>query len=120
MSQNGHSAVEIFLERFLKARAPARHIGWQTVERESDGIEVEAGIDSTAAIESAPRIGVIEILDHTGHLHALEFVEGMLEGSEREAGEIHHKELADQSAGIRQPMRVEVRLRHQKQPRRLC
>ena len=108
MAENSHRAVEIFLERFLKACTPARHIRRQTAEREADGIELEAGIDSAATVGTALRIGVIEILDHAGHAHALEFVEGVLEGSEREAAEIHHKELADQSAGICQPLRVQV------------
>src|SRR5881396_2502876 len=108
MGEGVDSAVEILLERFLKACTPARHIGRQTAEREADGIELQAGIDSTAPVETALRIGVIEILDHAGHAHALEFVKRVFEGSEREAAEIHHKELADQSAGICQPLRVEV------------
>src|SRR5216683_1974145 len=95
---------------FLKPAPPARRIGRQAAQREADGIEVEAGIDSSAAIESALRIRVIEILDHAGHGHALEVIEGVLESPESVAAEVHHEELADQSAGIRQPLRVEVRL----------
>ena len=101
MAENSHSTIEIFPERFLESRSPARRIGRQTVERESDGIEEEAEIDSAAAVEATLRIRVIEVLHHTGHRHALEFVQGVREGPEREAAEIHHKELADQSAGIR-------------------
>ena len=97
VGQYSHRAVVIFLQRFLKARTPARRIGRQTGQREADGIEIETGIDAAATIETALRIGVVEILNHAGHLHTLVFVEGMFKGSKREAAPIHHEELADHS-----------------------
>src|SRR5438477_1571104 len=119
VTEYGHRAIEILGEGFLEFCAPARHIGRQGVQRERDGIKLEAGIDSTSAIEATLGIGIIEILHEAGHTHTLEFVEGVLECPKSHATEIEHEILPDKSAGIRQALWKQIRFRHQKQARRL-
>src|SRR5581483_12121101 len=109
MSHDGHGTIEIFLERFLKSCTPARDVGRQTVKRESNGIELETGIDSTATIETTFRIRVIEILNNSRHTHAFEFIQLVFESSHRKGTEIQHKKLANQSTGVCQPLREQIR-----------
>src|SRR5690348_17659127 len=104
MSHDGHGAMEIFLERSLESCSPARDLGRQTVKRKSNGIELETSIDSTATIETTFRIRVIEILNNPRDTHALEFIQLVFERSHGKGAEIQHKELADQTAGVCQPL----------------
>src|SRR5690348_2912805 len=108
MSHDGHGTIEILPERVLKSCTPARDVGRQTVKRESNGIEFETSIDSTATIETTFRIRVIEILNNSRHTHALEFIQLVFESSHGEGTEIQHKELADQTAGVCQPLREQI------------
>src|SRR5216683_4751414 len=100
MRENSHSTIEIFLQCFLKSCSPAGRVRRQARKRESDGVKPTAGIDSTAAIEAALRIRVIEIMDDAGHAHALEVIQRVLESPQTQAAEVHHEELADHSVGI--------------------
>ena len=75
-------------------------------------------VEAAAAIEPALGIRVVEVVDDARHLHALVFVQLVLEDAEGTRRVVEHQVLADHAARIRQPVR-ELRVRrHQQQPRR--
>ena len=68
---------------------------------------------------AALRIRIVEVVQDARDLHALVFVQLVLEDAERAAAVVEHQVLADEPARVRQTMRKLRVRRHQEQPRRL-
>ena len=62
----------------------------------------DARVEAAAAVVAALRIGVVEIVHDARDLHALVFVQLVLEDAERTRVVVEHEVLADQAARIRQ------------------
>ena len=83
------------------------------------GLRSDARIEASAAVVAALRIRIVEVVQDARDLHALVFVQLVLEDAERPAAVVEHQVLADEPARIRQTVR-KARVRgHQQQPRRL-
>src|SRR5450631_2350 len=100
MREHGHGARKVLPNRFLVFETPAWHVVWKASERKSRRIEVETRVNRTAAVESPPRIGSIEVVNQARHLNTLVLVERMLEQSARGGAVVPHQVLADQPAGV--------------------
>ena len=67
---------------------------------------------------AALRIRIVEIVDDARDLHALVFVQLVLEHAERARRVVEHQVLADEPARVRKALwKLRIR-RHQEQPRR--
>ena len=79
----------------------------------------EPRVDAAAAVESALRIGLVEVEHHPGVLDALVLVQRMLELRVHPEVGVEHQVLADHAAGVGQPVRKARRRGVEQQPRRL-
>ena len=116
----GQRAREIMAYHLLPFAAPARCVLWQPREREADGIEIETRVDAAASMKAALRIGLVEIVDDTRGLNALEFVQRVFENPKRLKAAVDHQVLAYQAAGVGQPLGEPAGFRHQQQSRRFA
>ena len=111
----GHMRV-ILANLSLPFRAPLRPIQRHAGQSEPRRIIIEAAIDSTAAVESAFRIGAVIVVQHSRNHYTFVFVQRMLEQSEREPATVEHEVLSDIAIRIPEPLRKRIRFRHQQQP----
>src|ERR1700730_5355402 len=69
-------------------------------QRPTDGLTAHSRVDAAPAVEAALRIGFIEVMQDSCHLHALVLIELLLEHRVYAGSLIEHEILADQTAGI--------------------
>src|SRR6185436_2467718 len=76
-------------------------------------------IEASAAVVAALRIRIVEVVQDACDLHALVFVQLVLEDAERAAVVVEHEVLADEPTRIRQAVWKLCVRRHLKEPWRL-
>src|SRR5207247_10833106 len=106
-----HGVVEVFLQSLLETSSPPRCAGTSAPDPIGDGQNTPSAIDLSAAIKASLGVGIVEILNHAGYLHALVVVQRLLERCPRRSAATEHQIFSDQAAGIREPVWKEVGLR---------
>src|SRR5262249_2285677 len=113
-----HRSSVVISQRFLVIGAPTRSLARQgSSKRKAYRGNIESHIDPAAAIESALRIRIVEVVYDSRHHHALEFIQLVLEYSSREPAGVEHQILAHEPARVCEPVRKEVRFGNKQQPR---
>src|SRR5581483_2009932 len=93
-SQNINSPGVVLADRFLESRAPAWSVRGEGIQSESNWKKDQTAVNPTTSIETAHRIGVVEVLHRTCDLNAFELVNRLLECPQSKGGVIQHEELA--------------------------
>src|SRR5262249_39377063 len=80
MTEVIHRSIVVISQRFLVIGAPTRSLARQgSSKRKAYRGNIESHIDPAAAIESALRIRIVEVVYDSRHHHALEFIQLVLE-----------------------------------------
>src|SRR5450631_367453 len=93
----GHHGARKRFQSLLVLEPPVRQLS-SARERPADGLGSHACIDTPATVKSALRVSIVKIMKNSSHLHALVFVQFMLELRVNLRPLIEHQVLADQAA----------------------